>query len=195
MVAQRQSLLADLLGFQPLHDIIHMVADGAYVAGCALGGVQPDTALAAGKLHRLILISHGVDGLAADGALGSGTLTLIKDHIVAAVGADPAGQLVRADIDGVAAGAVDLLSGKEAGLGFHVFPTVGTFHYKFRHIDIPLYALCIVYSPVYCLDALVAIRFLEIAAFSFKKTASCFIIIAEIKFIIFLFYFDVLAVG
>jgi hypothetical protein len=110
-----------------------MVADGAGVAGGTLGGVQADAALGAGELDGLILLGHGVDGLAADGALSIGTLALVEDHVVAAMGADTAGELFGADVDDVTAGAVDFLSGEEAGLGFYVFTAIGTFHYKFRH--------------------------------------------------------------
>ena len=55
--------------------------------------------------------------------------------------ADPAGPLVRADLDGVAAGAVDFLSCKEAGLGFRIPSTGRTFNYKFSHlIFLPYYS-------------------------------------------------------
>ena len=128
-----QTVLLDLLGLDPLRHIIHMVADRAYVRAGPLSRPQPHTALAAGEFHGLILLHHGVDGFPADGALGIFALALVKDHLVAAVRALAAYQLVCADIDGVAAGAVDFLSCEEAGFGLHVAPTVGAFDYKFGH--------------------------------------------------------------
>lgn len=121
-----------------------MVADGAYVGAGSLGGAQTDAALAAGKLHGLVLLGHGVDGFAADRAFCLIPLALIEDHIVAAVGAGAAGQLIRADVDGVAAGTVDFLSRKEAGLGLGVAPTVGAFDDKFRHNTNPLPINCLI---------------------------------------------------
>jgi hypothetical protein len=53
--------------------------------------------------------------------------------MVAAVGADPAAELVGFDIYGVTAGAVDFLSCKEAGLGFGKFSAVRAFNHKFGH--------------------------------------------------------------
>ena len=126
-----------LLGFQALRHIVDMVADGAYVGGCTLGGTQTDPALTAGEFHGLVLLCHGVDGLAADRALGLCALALVKDHIVPAVGTGAACQLVRADIDGAAAGTVDFLSCKEPGLCFRIAPAVGTFNDKFRHSAFP----------------------------------------------------------
>ena len=128
-----KTLLLDLFSLDPLGHIVYMVADGAGVCRGGLGGAQPDAALGAGKFHGLILLRHGVDGLTANRTLGSGTLALVEYHIVAAVDAGAAGQLVGAHIDGVTAAAVDLLLGKEAGLGLYIFPTIGTFHNKFSH--------------------------------------------------------------
>lgn len=132
-----KAVLLDLFGLDPLRHIIHMVADRAYVRAGPLSRPQPHPALSAGKLHRLVLLRHGVDGFPADGALGIFALALVKDHLVAAVRALAACQLVCADIDGVAAGAVDFLSRKEACFGLGVAPTVGAFDYKFGHYNFP----------------------------------------------------------
>ena len=128
-----KAVALDLLGFQALRHIVDMVADGTYVGGCTLGGTQTHAALTAGEFHGLVLLCHGVDGFAADRALGLRALALVKDHMVPAVGTGAACQLVRADIDGAAAGTVDFLSCKEPGLCFRVAPAVGTFNDKFRH--------------------------------------------------------------
>jgi len=64
-------------------------------------------------------------------------LGLVEDHVVAAVRTLAAGELVRADVDRVAAGTVDFFAGKEAGFGFGVFPTVGAFNDEFGHIIFP----------------------------------------------------------
>jgi hypothetical protein len=84
----------------------------------------------------------------ADGAFGPVSLGLVEDHDVAAVGALPAGELVRAHIDDVAAGAVDLLPGKEPGLRFRIPPANRAFDNEFGHglfppklNDISLFAL------------------------------------------------------
>ena len=123
----------DFLGFQPFRHIVDMVAHRANIAACSLGCPQPHTALGTGKFNGFVLLRHGVDGLPAHGALGVRPPALVKHHVVAAVGAGAAAELVRADIDGVAADAVNLLACKEAGLGFRIAPAMGTFNYKFGH--------------------------------------------------------------
>ena len=128
-----ESVRADLLAHEPLGHVVFAVADRAGVCIRALAHHEADAALTAGKLRHLVLLVHGVDGLAADGALGGCALALVKDHVVAAVGALAAGQLVRADVDGVAAGAVDLFARKESGARFRVFAAVWAFDYEFRH--------------------------------------------------------------
>lgn len=50
-----------------------------------------------------------------------------------AAGGLAAGKFVRADTNGIAAGAVDFLSREEAGFGFGVAPAMGAFDYKFGH--------------------------------------------------------------
>ena len=128
-----QAVPADLFGFHPLGHNVFVVADGAYVSAGSLGGAQTDAALATGEFHGFVLLRQGVDGLTADGAFGRRPLALVEDHIVAAVGAGAAGELVRGDMDGIAAGAVDFLPREEAGLGLRIAPTAGAFNYKFGH--------------------------------------------------------------
>ena len=99
----------------------------------------PHAALAAGELRHLVLLVHGVDGLVTDGTPSLVTGSLVKDHRVAAVGALPRRHLIRADVDGVAAGAVDLLPGKEPGFTLGKLAAVGTFYYKFSHDCSPFY--------------------------------------------------------
>ena len=77
----------------------------------------------------------------ADGTPSLVTCGLVKDHRVAAVGALPRRHLIRADVDGISAGAVDLLPGKEPGLTLGKLAAVGTFYYKFSHDVSPLAAL------------------------------------------------------
>ena len=128
-----------------------MVADGADVGTGALGSMQADAALAAGKLHGLVLLGHGVDGLVTNGAPGLVAFALVKDHRIAAVGAQTAGQLVRADINRMTAGAVDFLSCEEACLGFSI-PSAGrAFNNEFRHHRsfFPTIYLCINYRKHY----------------------------------------------
>ena len=128
-----KAVLFDLLGLDPLRYIVHMIADRAYVGADPLCRPQPHPALAAGEFHGFVLLRHGIDWLSADGALGILALALVKNHLVAAVGTPAACQLVRADINGIAAGAVDFLSREEAGFGLRITPTVGAFDYKFGH--------------------------------------------------------------
>ena len=130
-----QTGMLDLLRFQPLGHIVHRIADRAGVCTGALAGLEEDAALGAVELGHFGLLRLGVDGLPADGALGLLPFGLVKDHLVAAVGALPGGQLVHAHIDDVAAGAVDLLPGEEAGFCLGVFAAAGTFNDKFGHID------------------------------------------------------------
>ena len=46
-------------------------------------------------------------------------------------------QPVRADTNGIAAGAVGFPSREEAGFGLGVAPTMGAFDYKFGHYNFP----------------------------------------------------------
>lgn len=50
-----------------------------------------------------------------------------------AAGGLAAGKFVRADTNGIAAGAVDFLSREEGGFSFGVAPAVGAFDYNFGH--------------------------------------------------------------
>ena len=133
-----QALLFDLLSHEALLHVVHAVADGAGVCTGALAGLEPHAALGAGELLHFVLLRLGVDGLVTHRTLGLFPLGLVEHHFIAAVGALPGGQLVGAHVDGVPAGAVDLLSREEARLGLRVFPAVGTFDYKFRHNSHPL---------------------------------------------------------
>jgi hypothetical protein len=110
-----------------------MVADGAGVEVSALGSAQTDAALGAGEFYGLFLLGTGVNGLSANGTLGGGSLALVKHYIIAAMGADTAGELVGAHINGMTAGAVDFLFGKKAGFCFHILAALGTRDYKVSH--------------------------------------------------------------
>lgn len=90
-------------------------------------------ALLAGEGDGLVLLRHGVDGLAAHGALGAGPLGLVEDHVVAAMGAAAARQLVRPHVDYVPAGTFDPLPGKEPGPRLHILPANRAFDYELRH--------------------------------------------------------------
>ena len=138
-----QPLPADALGLHPLNYVVLEVTHGAGVPSRALGGLQVDAALLAGEGDGLVLLRHGVDGLAAHGALGAGSLGLVKDHVVAAMGAAAAGQLVRPHVDDVPAGTLDPLPGEEPRLRLHILPAYRAFDDKFRHalillVDAPL---------------------------------------------------------
>ena len=133
-----KTILFDLLGRDPLGDIVHAVTDRAGVGRGRLACAQADAALRAGKLHSVGLLRQRVDRLMADRAERLFALGLVKHDHVPAVRALPPRQLVRAHVDRVAACTVDLLPRKEACLGFCVFPTVGTFNDKFAHILHPL---------------------------------------------------------
>ena len=105
--------MLDFFGRHSLRDIVYGVADRAGVCSRALGGAQADAALRTGEFNGVALLRHGVDRLVADGACCRRTLALVKDHVVAAVRALAAGQLVRADINNVTAGAVDFFTCEE----------------------------------------------------------------------------------
>ena len=128
-----EAVRSDLLAQQALRHVVFTVANGAGICTGALGHPQADATLTAGELRRFVLLSAGVDGLMADGALGCRPLGLVENHGVAAVGALAATELVRAHVDDVAAGTVDLLPGKEPGLGFRVPPAYGAFDYESGH--------------------------------------------------------------
>ena len=123
----------NLLGFDALSHVVDIVADGAGVVCRALGRAQAHAALCAGEFDGLVLLGQRVDRLTAHRALGRRAAALVKDHVVAAVRAGAAGQLVGADVDGVAAGTVDFLACKEAGFGLGVAPAIRAFDHKFRH--------------------------------------------------------------
>ena len=135
-----QAVLADLLRLDPLGYVIYMIADRAGICSRSFGRGQAHATLGAGELHGLVLLCHGVDGFAADRALGLRALALVKDHMVPAMGTGAACQLVRANIDGAAAGTVDFLSCKEPGLCFRVTPALGTFYYKSRYLYFSFFA-------------------------------------------------------
>ena len=134
-----QTVLFDFFGLQPFYHIVYMVANRTDVCSGAIGGIQPDTALGAAKLHSFVLVGHSVDRLTTDRALGICALALIEHHIIAAMGTNTTGQFIRADIDGVAAGAINLLSCKEARFCFSIFSTIGALHNKFSHFSSSLF--------------------------------------------------------
>ena len=138
-----EAILFDLLAHQPLGDEVFKVADRADVGRSVFVGTQTHAALPAGEVCHLVEDVGGVDLLAADGAeLLFGVGLVIYDRI-AAVRALPACQPVRTHVDGVAAGAVDLLAGEEARARLGVFPAVGAFDDEFRHwaFSYPFYPL------------------------------------------------------
>lgn len=110
-----------------------MVADGADVCSRGLACAQTDAALPAGKLRGLIAVGLRVYRLAADGTARPFTLALVEYDGVAAVRTFAACHFVGADVDSVAAGAVDFLPCEEPRLGLCVFPAVRALNYKFRH--------------------------------------------------------------
>ena len=128
-----KAVLFDLLGRDPLCDIVHAVADGAGIGRGRLACAQADAALCAGKLYGIGLLRQRVDRLMADRAERLFALGLVEHDHVPAVRALPPGKLVRAHVDRVAARTVDFFACKEACLGFRKFPTVGTFNHKFGH--------------------------------------------------------------
>ena len=121
----------DFLHLNPLSHVVDAVADRTCVCSSSDGRAQAHTALLAGKLRRVGLAVHGVNGLMADRALGVFTLALVKDHVVAAVRALTAGHNLRADVDNVAAGALDFLPGEESGASLSEASAGGTFYYEF----------------------------------------------------------------
>ena len=133
-----KAVLADALLHDLRGNIVVVVAHGADEVCRRLGRTQPHAALAAGELRHLVLLAHSVDGFMAHGAQGLFALGLVKYHRVAAVGALPRRHPVGADIDGMTAGAVDLLPGKEPGLTLGKLAAAGTFYYEFSHDVSPL---------------------------------------------------------
>ena len=143
-----KAVLPNLFGLEALGHVVFKIAHRAGVALRPARYAQAHAALAAGELHRFGLFGHGVDGLAADGAARVLPPGLVEDHVVAAMGTGAAGHFVRADVDGIAAGAVDLLAGEKARLGFHVLPAARAFddefgHGVFPHLSVVLRSFCI----------------------------------------------------
>ena len=147
-----QALLADLLRHQTFRHIIYEVADRAGIGGGPFICHQPHAALAAGEFLHLGLLRHGVDGFMADRTKCLLPLGLVKHHLVAAVGAGTSRQFLRLYINGVPAGAVDLLSCKKSRFRFHIPPAVGTLHDKFCHNESSLH------SVILNIQSLVSIR-------------------------------------
>ena len=132
-----QALLPDLLRHQALLHIVHMVTDRASIGFRRLVHTKVYPALLASKLLQFALLGKRVDRLTADRTFCIRPLGLIKDDHVAAVRALASGQLVRADIDRVSAGAVDLFLCEESRLRLRVFPAVRAFDNEFRHGSFP----------------------------------------------------------
>jgi len=128
-----QTVLLDTLRGQPLRHIVLIIADGADVCRCRLGGSQPDAALGAGEFLGLALLHHGVDGFPTNRTLGLVPFGLVEHHHIAAVGTLPTGEFVCAHVDSIAAGTIELFSGKEARAGLGIATTRGAFDDKFRH--------------------------------------------------------------
>ena len=123
----------DILSLQTLGDIVFKVAHRTNVRLCTARRAQPHAALATGEFCHPARPGHGIDRLAADGTSGVRALRLIEHHVVAAMRTGAARHPVRADVDGIAAGTVDLPAGQEARLCFHVLPASGTFDDKSGH--------------------------------------------------------------
>ena len=114
-----------------------MGTNGADICSSVGVGAQPDATLTAGELHQFSVLAGGDDFLLADRAAYLGSVALVVDKGVAAVGAFPGGQLVGLDNDGVTASTFDLSLGKQTSLCLVIFTTIGTFDYKFRHFLFP----------------------------------------------------------
>ena len=86
------------------------------------------------KLKRVV-VEEPYEGMpAAEAGLKKGglfALRLVKDHVVAAVRTLTAGQLVRADVDHVAAGTVDFFTREESFPRLSIASAGRTFNYKF----------------------------------------------------------------
>ena len=132
-----QTVLLDSFGLQPLHHIVFMVAHRAGVGACVPVGGQTDAALGAAKLRHFNSVQRSLHLLAAHRAADLGTVGLVMDKGVAAMGALPGSQLLGTHIDGVTAGAIDLLSRKNTGLCLYILAAAGAFHYKFSHFLFP----------------------------------------------------------
>ena len=141
-----KAVLFDLLGRDPLGNVIDTVADRAGVGRGSLAGTQANTALRAGKLHSVGLLRQRVDRLMADRAKCLFALGLVEHDHVPTVWTLPPCQFVRAHVDRIAARAVDLLPRKKACLGLRKFPTVGTFNHKFGHICTSFQASASIFS-------------------------------------------------
>ena len=135
-----KAVLFDLLGHGPLLNVVFAAADRADADGVRLARVQLDAALRAGELHGLELQRCRVDRLVADRAERLFALGLVIDDRVAAFRAFAGRQFFCAHVDRIAARTVDFLSRKEPRPGLRVFPTVGTFNYKFAHFPFSLLA-------------------------------------------------------
>ena len=130
----RKPVLANLLGLNPLAQVVFAIAHGANERARALRRAQPHAALAARKFNHLILLSAGVDALAANGAFRVRAFGLVEHHVVSAMRANAAGELIRAHVDHIAARAIDLFSGKEAGFRLGKPPALRAFNHEFRHM-------------------------------------------------------------
>ena len=138
-----EAVFFDLLAHQPLGDEVFKVADRANVFLRVLARAQTHAALLAGEFGHLVLIGGGVDQLTADRAFGPVALRLVKDHVIAAVGALAGGDLVRVHVDGVAAGAVDLFAREKSSPRLRIFPAIRAFDNKFRHSIQPPTSACL----------------------------------------------------
>ena len=128
-----EPVVLDFLGCSPFCYVVDAVADGAGVCRCALRRAKTDSALSAGELDGFVLLRHCIDRLMADGAFCLVSLALVKHDHVAAVRTLAAGELVRADVYDIAAGAVDFFTCKEAFARLGIFAAVRAFYYKFGH--------------------------------------------------------------
>ena len=135
-----KAVLFDLLGRDPLGNVVHAVADRAGIGRRRLACAQADAALRAGKLYGIGLLRQRVDRLMADRAERLFALGLVIDDRVAAFRAFASRQFFCAHVDRVAACALDLPFCKQAGAGLSVIPTFWAFNDKFAHFPFSLLA-------------------------------------------------------
>lgn len=128
-----KAAVLDLLDHEPLGHVVLIVAHRADVSIRRLGRTQTHPTLGTGKFLHLTPLDHGVDRLMAHGAEGLLSLDWSNTTIFPQWRPLPPSNLVRADVDGVPAGAVYLLPGKKAGAGLGEYATVGRFNNEFCH--------------------------------------------------------------
>ena len=101
-------------------------------AGILLG-TQRQSTLLAGDVHKALLQGRRIDGVPANRAGRLLAFGLVEDHLIAAVLALPARQLLRLHVDDITATARQLLRPEQPAqkrLGLDILPAVGTLNRK-----------------------------------------------------------------